>query len=185
MNSQFDEDIKIYGKDTPSDGPDFDSIAEKIDFNKANGNEEKAEKLGEIFAQLKPTDEGLCLLDPESGVSASVLYHARVLITFLCGRAIKTEVRDSFLVDTARNSMYDYLKKNEPGYYKNLTDGAAYSFYRLALKKSGDASLLIGQEFAKLCSAAKDERIIALGQRIYTNTTAYAKAVIEKCEFKY
>lgn len=185
MNPSFDEDIKIYGKDTPDESPDFESLIEHIDFNKSNGNKEKAEKLGGIFARLKPTDEGLCILAPGESAEASVLYQARVLIHFLCGRTIKNEVKDSFIIDFVRKSMYDTLKKEEPGYYKNLTNGAAYSFYRVAFKKDGENADSAGAEFAKLCGASKNGYIINLGKKIYTNTVAYSKALIEKCGFQY
>lgn len=185
MNPSFDEDIKIYGESPLNESPDFDRIVENIDFNKSNGNKEKAEKLGGIFASLKPTDAGLCIVAPGDKIEAAVLFQARVLIHFLCGRTVKKEVKDSFLVDTARNAMYDSIKKNEPSYYKNLTDGAAYSFYRVAFKKDGDCADAAGAEFAKLCGASNDANIIALGKKVYGNTVAYAKALIEKCGFKY
>ena len=185
MNPSYDEDIKIYGKKTSDESPDFESLVEHIDFNMSNGNKEKAEQLGGIFARLKPTDEGLCIVAPEDTVEAAVLYQARVLIHFLCGRTIKNEIKDSFIIDFARNAMYNSIKQNEPAYYKNLTDGAAYSFYRVAFKKEGENAQTAGAEFAKLCAASKDEHIIALGRKIYTNTVAYAKALIEKCGFQY
>ncbi len=185
MIPSFDEDIKIYGQGRQDESPDFESLVEHIDFNETNGNKEKAEKLGGIFAALKPTDEDLCILGGQDSVESSVLYQARVLIHFLCGRTIKKEIRDSFLIDFARKSMYDAIKRNEPDYYKNLTSGAAYSFYRVAFKKNGESADTAGAEFAKLCGASKDEYIIGIGRKIYTNTVAYAKALIEKCGYQY
>lgn len=185
MSAGYDDDIKIYSKDKSSDISEFDSLIKNIDFNSSNGNKEKAEQLGVYFAGLKPTDKELGIDIPESGLSSPVLYQARVLITFLCGRVTRNEIKDQFLSDTVRNSMYDFLKKNEEGYYRNIADGAAFSFYRLSLKKDGDAAVIVGTEFAKLCGSAKNDRLIELGKMIYSNTVSYAKMIIGKCDFQY
>lgn len=185
MSAGYDGDIKIYVKKSSSDISEFDRLIKNIDFNKSNGNKEKAENLGAFFAKLKPTDEALNIDVPKSELTSAVLYQARVLITFLCGRITRNEVRDQFLSDTVRSSMYDFLKENEEGYYKNIADGAAFSFYRVALKKIGEPEEITGKEFAKLCGNPKNENLISLGRRIYLNTVDYARALIDTCEFQY
>ncbi len=185
MSAGYDDDIKIYSKKASSDISEFDSLIKNIDFNRSNGNKEKAEKLGAFFAGLRPTDKELRIDIPESGLSSPVLYQARVLITFLCGRVTRNKINDQFLSDTVRNSMYDFLKKNEEGYYRNIADGAAFSFYRVSLKKDGDAAEIVGTEFAKLCGSAKSRKLIELGKMIYSNTVSYAETLIDKCDFQY
>lgn len=180
-----DEDIKIYVKKSSSDISEFDSLIKNIDFNRSNGNKEKAEELGAFFAGIKPTDEALGIDFPKSELTSAVLYQARVLITFLCGRVTREEVTDQFLSDTVRKAMYDRLKETEEGYYRNIADGAAFSFYRVALKKSENPEETAGAEFAKLCGASKNEAMISLGKDIYLNTRSYVSALIEKCGFKY
>ena len=185
MNRNNDSDMKIYVKKRESEQSDFDGLARSIDFHKENGNKQKAEDLGRELAKLKPTDSKLNISLSKEDRTSAILYQARVLITFLCGRAVRENIPSQILSDTVRNAMYDELKETETGYYKNIADGAAFSFYRLALKKDGDKAELIGREFAKLCSAQNDDALIKLGTEIYTNTLSYLKERISKSEFIY
>lgn len=185
MNAEYDDDIKIYDRKSSSDISEFDILIKNIDFNKSNGNKEKAEKLGGLFACLKPTDEILDIDVPKSELTSNTLYQSRVLITFLCGRVTRNTIDDQFLSDTIRNSMYDSLKKNEEGYYNNIADGAAFSFYRVALKKAGKPEDIVGKEFAKLCGAPKNENLLNLGKNIFINTVECAEMLINKCDFQY
>lgn len=185
MSTGNDDDIKIYNKGSLSEISDFERLIENIDFNSSNGNKEKAEKLGAFLATLKPTDEALGIEIPKREMTAAVLYQSRVLITFLCGWIVKNTVPDLFLSDTIRNSMHDFLKENEYRYFCNIADGAAFSFYRVALNKNGEPAEIIGKEFAKLCGASKNSEIISLGESIYSKTADYAEALIKKCDFQY
>lgn len=185
MSTGNDEDIKIYSKGSLSEVSEFDRLIKSIDFNRSNGNKEKAEQLGAYFARLKPTDAELQIEISERMMTSSVLYQSRVLITFLCGKVVKDKISDAVLSDTIRNSMYECLKENEEGYYNNIADGAAFSFYRLAFKREGDCGTVIGSEFAKLCGSPKDEELAALGETIYLKAVSFAENLIDRCLFKY
>lgn len=185
MKSDFDDDIKIYQKESDLEAVEFDGLVKDIDFHKANGNFDKARELGAKFATLRPTDEVLGILNDDISLTAEFLYQARVLITFLCGRVTREAIEDPILSHLVRNAMYDFLKENENGYYKNIADGAAFTFYRLALKKGADRAEEAGKEFAKMCSVKSDETILALGKKIYINATDYINKLIEECEFNY
>lgn len=184
MKSDFDGDIKIYQKKSDVEASEFDGLTKDVDFHKANGNAEKAVALGSKLAALKPDSPGLGILCGENNLPSAMLYQSRVLITFLCGRVTRENVPAQVLSDLVRSSMYACLKETENGYYKNIADGAAFSFYRLALKKD-DRAQEIAKEFAKMCSAKNDASVLELGKKIYLNTTAYVKKLIDECEFKY
>lgn len=183
--NDYDGDVKIYVGKAESEASDFDGIAKDIGFHKENGNLLKAQRLGAAMADLKPDDESLGILRPDDDLTSPILYQARVLITFLCGRCARENIKAPILTDTARGAMYDRLKENEHGYYTNIADGAAFSFYRLALKKPGDKAQLVGDEFAKLCGSANDVSLKELGVRIYSNTVDYLIKLIDECDFKY
>lgn len=185
MKSDFDGDIKIYQKKSDIEAGEFDGLVKDIDFHKANGNTQKAHELGKKLASLKPTDEVLGILCEKDKLPAEFLYQARVLITFLCGRVTRETIDEPILSNLIRNAMYDCLKENENGYYKNIADGAAFTFYRLALKKGTDRAEEISKEFAKMCSVKNDEAILALGKKIYLNATEHIKKLIEECDFQY
>ena len=181
----YDGDVKIYVGKAESEASDFDGLAKDIGFHKENGNIQKAQRLGAAMADLKPDDKRLGILRPDDDLTSPILYQARVLITFLCGRCARENINAPILTDTARGAMYDRLKENEHGYYTNIADGAAFSFYRLALKKPGDKAQLVGDEFAKLCGSANDVSLKELGVRIYSNTVDYLIKLIDECDFKY
>ena len=183
--NDYDGDVKIYVGKAESEASDFDGIAKDIGFHKENGNLLKAQRLGTAMADLKPDDESLGILRPDDDLTSPILYQARVLITFLCGRCARENINAPILTDTARGAMYDRLKENEHGYYTNIADGAAFSFYRLALKKPGDKAQLVGDEFAKLCGSANDVSLKELGVRIYSNSVDYLIKLIDECDFKY
>ncbi len=185
MKSDFDGDIKIYQKKSDIEAAEFDGLVRDIDFHKANGNTQKAQQLGVKFAVLKPTDDVLGLLCEGNNLLPEFLYQARVLITFICGRITRETVDEQILSNLVRNAMYDYLKENENGYYKNIADGAAFTFYRLATKKGTDRAEEIGKEFAKLCSGRNDEKLVNLGKKIYINTAQYVEKLIKECDFQY
>lgn len=185
MKSDFDGDIKIYQKKSDIEAGEFDGLVKDIDFHKANGNTKKAQQLGAEFASLKPTDEALGILRPEDRLPAEFLYQARVLITFLCGRVTREAIDDQILSNLVRNAMYDHLKEHENGYYKNIADGAAFTFYRLAMKKGTDRAEEIGKEFAKMCAVKNDDSLVSLGKKIYLNTTTHVKSLLDKCDFQY
>ncbi len=185
MKSDFDSDVKIYQKKSDIEAKEFVGLAQDIDYHKANGNAQKAVELGEKFAKIMPDSSSLGVLQNATGLTSTVLYQARVMITFLCGRVTRENLSVQILSDLVRNSMYDYLKEHENRYYKNIADGAAFSFYRLALKKTVDKEIEMGKEFAKMCGAKNDKALIELGTRFYLNTISYAQKLIDEAEFQF
>lgn len=80
----FDEDIKIYNKSNDKDTSDFDDLKSSINENTANGNIEKAKKLGIELALIKPGTGVLNISLNKSDISSARLYQMRVLFDFIC-----------------------------------------------------------------------------------------------------
>ena len=144
-----DRDIKIYEGKGNSDLNDIQRISEDIDRNKRNGNIDKAKALGKRLAKIRPDCKKLGL--DIGNMPASELYCVRVLLTFTAEYAVQKYILSETLADAVSASMYDYLKAEESGYYDNISDGSAFTFYLLALKKSGDTAKNIGEQFAQRC----------------------------------
>ncbi|MBQ7548749.1 MAG: hypothetical protein IJT03_03490 [Clostridia bacterium] len=174
-----DNDIKIYVRKNSGENGDFEALSEDIRRNKTNGNIEKAEALGVKMAQVTPEDKSLGL---SSHTSASLLYQMRVLMTFTAEYKLRELIKSEFLSDSAVNAMYDYLKLNERGYYDNISDGGAFTFYLLALKKSGSASENIGARFADLCSTGSDE-IKKIGADVFEISSELFSRMISAADF--
>lgn len=176
-----DRDIKIYVKKSMTETGEFQAINNEVQLHLANGNRDKAISLGQQMAKIKPED-GIVDLSGFNMTSA-LLYQVRVLLTFTAEYSIQKNIPVDFLADTASTAMYEYLKANESGYYNNISDGAAFTFYLLALKKGGDAATNIGEQFSMLCNISWQE-IIDLGKRIFVQASEYFDNMIKETIFE-
>lgn len=176
-----DRDIKIYVSKSEKTESEFGNISDKIALHTANGNKEKAIVLGQRLAKIRP-DDGFVDLS-RFNMTAPLLYQIRVLLTFLAEQAVDRNIGDKVLAQTIVSAMYDYLKANESGYYDNISDGGAFTFYILALSKSGDTATNIGEQFSKLCNINWPE-IVDLGKRVYLQGTKYFDRVIDDIDFQ-
>ncbi len=176
-----DRDIKIYVKKSMSETTEFRCLTDEIQLHISNGNRDRAIALGEKVAKTRPEDNVVDL----SGfnMTSAVLYQIRVLLTFVAEYRIQNKITNEFLADTVSSSIYDYLKANESGYYDNISDGGAFSFYLLALKKGGNTAENIGEQFAKLCNINWTE-IAELGKRIFNEASEYFDKMIDETEFE-
>lgn len=175
-----DRDIKIYVKNKTGDTSDFVAISDDILRHVENGNKTKAVELGQKMAKVKAEDNIVDL--SKYNLSAAQLYQVRVLLTFVAEYSVQKNVSVEFLSDTVSSSMYDYLKENESGYYKNISDGGAFSFYLLALKKEGDTPQNVGERFAMLCGT-KSSEFAKLGSELFTAGAEYFSNMIEDIKF--
>lgn len=176
-----DRDIKIYVKKPVSETTEFKCLTDEIQLHISNGNRDKAIALGEKLAKVKPEDNVVDL----SGfnMTAALLYQVRVLLTFVAEYRIQKNLAVEFLADSASSAMYDYFKANESGYYNNISDGGAFTFYLLALKKGGDAAENIGEQFSMLCNISWPE-IAELGKRVFTEGSAFFDKMISEVTFE-
>ncbi len=176
-----DRDIKIYVKKSMTETSEFRSLTEEIRLHIDNGNRDKAIALGEKMAKVKPEDN---IIDMSGfNLTSALLYQIRVLLTFIAEYSVQKNIAVEFLSDTASSAMYDYLKANESGYYENISDGAAFTFYLLALKKGGDPAQNIGEQFSMLCGISWAE-IVDLGKRIFTDGSKYFDEMIKSVTFE-
>lgn len=182
-----DSDIKIYGDTSKTNfGMEFSDTLEAMNHHRQNGNIEKAKHLGKALAALSPTGTGPMGLDlenilPKKFLVQDVLYQIKVLIMF-AAEAI-TEVRITYpqLAATAINAMYDTLSETSPGFYRNLTDGSAFSFYYLAARKNGDMAKNIGDAFAMLCNVKKNtDDFSKAGEAIWKIASQAVETEVEK-----
>lgn len=176
-----DRDIKIYVKKSMTETGEFKIINDEIQLHIANGNRDKAIDLGRKMAKVRP-DDGMIDLG-QLNMTSALLYQIRVLLTFMAEYSIQKKIPVEFLADTASSSMYEYLKANERGYYDNISDGAAFTFYLLALKKEGDPAENVAKQFSMLCNINWPE-IIELGKRIFTQGADFFDNMINETSFE-
>ena len=85
---------------------------------------------------------------------------------------------------TAIASMYEVIQKNSPGFYSNISNGAAFTFYYLAIQKGGDLSAHIGEAFAMLCSVKNKEGFVEAGKTVWNLAVDIISKEIEKADFE-
>lgn len=146
-----------------------------------NGNSAKAKELGKKLVRVQPDFESLV---SQKYMKPDILYQIKALYVFSAEANLQIFVYDPLLYTTAINSMYDEIQKEEEGFYKNISDGMAYSFYYSEMKKGGDIPLNIGKAFAMLCSAQSSDSFIETGAELYKKFSEGVEKEIEKADFK-
>lgn len=185
-----ENDVKIYiSKKELSKSCEIAAAVNDVRIHRANGNIEKARRLGESLATIAPTCDGdnICVnlrehLAPKF-FAQDILYQIKVLLVFACETLIQHEIPVSILSTAAVTAMYEEIERRSPGFYKNISNGAAFTFYYLALQKSGDLASNIGEAFAMLCSVKNKDSFVSAGKTVWNIAVDLIEGEIEKVKF--
>lgn len=186
-----ENDVKIYLSEKElNKSCEIAAAVNDVRLHRANGNIEKARRLGEALATIAPTEHGDNItvdlrnhLAPKF-FTQDILYQIKVLLVFACETLIQFEIPVSLLSTAAVAAMYEKMERLSPGFYKNISNGAAYSFYYLALQKGGDLGENIGEAFAMLCSVKNKESFVAAGKTVWNIAVDLIEKEIEKVSFE-
>jgi len=185
-DSMEDSDIKIYGRDPRACGTGEMDLAECVNRFRSDGSFKKAKQLGAALAEtvsrepcgfdLPQEVQPLC----EDEHTASQM---KVLLVFCIQTALHRELPHQILSAEAVNEFYDCLMRLSPALYESLADGAAFTFYYLAVKDSQDIAASAGSQFAMLCGKEDSPVYTRAGRMLYDAFTARAEAAVEKAGF--
>ena len=187
-----ENDVRIYvsKKEMNKSASEFSGNFDAVMRQRANGNIDKARELGEVLATIAPTGDGEGIfvnlkdhLSPKFFVQ-DILYQIRVLLVFACETLLQLELPTELLSTTAIASMYDAMEKDMPGFYSNIANGAAFTFYYLAIQKGGDISENIGEAFAMLCAVKNKDSYVLAGKTIWNIAVDIVGKEIEKAGIK-
>ena len=185
-----ENDVRIYvsKKEMNKNASEFSGSFDAVLRQKTNGNIDKARKLGATLATIAPTDDGAGIfvnikdhLSPKFFVQ-DILYQIRVLLVFACETLLNMELPTELLSTTAIASMYDAMEKDMPGFYSNIANGAAFTFYYLAIQKGGDISENIGEAFAMLCAVKNKDSFVLAGKTVWNIAVDIIDKEIEKAD---
>lgn len=187
-----ENDVKIYvsKKEMNKNASEFAGNFDAVMRHRANGNIDKARKLGATLATIAPTGEGdgifVNLRDhlSQKFFVQDILYQIRVLLVFACETILQIELPTELLSTTAIASMYDVMEKDMPGFYSNIANGAAFTFYYLAVQKGGDISENIGEAFAMLCSVKNKDSFVLAGKTVWNIAVDIIEKEIEKADIR-
>ncbi len=184
-----DEDIKIFDPERDEKleerrtDDDLRRLADEMMAQRRNGNSRRACLLGSALSQLAPCDGELEALSGKYANDPEILYQIRVLSTFTAESGMHALIPNQLLATTAINAFYEKLMVRAPEFYSNISDGGAFTFYYLELRKGGDTGANIGKAFAMLCDMETNEQIRALGTQIYETFSEYVKRQIDAAGF--
>lgn len=177
-----DDDIKIFHpKKNDGAGADLAVLVALMDEYRRNGNMEKANAIGRKLAGLMP--ETVCPEEVEK-LKNNELFHLRTLMVFASQLALHKYMPHQMLASQAVNAIYAKLNEDSPGYFANISDGSAFSFYYLAVRNKGEVIENIGRNYAKLCDRDNDSRLISLAMRIFKQTDITVCDMIDEAEFE-
>ena len=188
-----ENDVRIYvsKKEMNKIAGEFAGNFDAVMRQRANGNIDKAHKLGATLATIAPTGDGdgifVNLKDhlSQKFFVQDILYQIKVLLVFACETVLQIEVPVSIVTTTAIATMYDNIEKKSPGFYDNLKNGAAFTFYYLAVQKGGNLSENIGEAFAMLCAVKNKDGFVEAGKTVWNLAVDIIEKEIEKADFKY
>lgn len=185
----MEHDVKIYKPESGSPAKsDLADILQTVNFQRTNGNMEKARQLGKRFATLTPDTESDKLAVDFSGrigrelLTKENLIQIKILMVFSAEAALRMYLPE-LLANTASNALYDHMRKHDSEFYKIISDSTAFSFYYLAIKKGGDLARNVGEAFAMLCAAEHNEAFIGAGSTAYELSMNQILTEIEAAEF--
>ena len=185
-----ENDVKIYvSKKELSKNCEIVAAVNDVRIHRANGNIEKARRLGEELATITPTGEGEVSINLRGHLAPKffapdILYQIKVLLVFASETLIQLEIPVSILSTAAVTAMYEKLEKQSPGFYKNISNGAAFTFYYLALQKGGDLAENMGEAFAMLCDVKNKDSFVDAGKTVWNIAVDLIEKEIEKVEFE-
>lgn len=189
------DDVRIYKAKHDEEDFSVNLLAdiEALNSHRQNGNLQKAKLLGKRLATLTPlidsTGEDALAVDFKELLapkfqSQDILFQIRVLMIFAAESLLQLKIPAPQISTTAINAMHDALRKEHANFYKNISDGAAFTFYYLAMKKGKDLENDIGEAFAMLCSVKKNsESFIEAGKIVWETSCAVIEKEIEDADF--
>lgn len=186
-----ENDVKIYKSKAEQIGANVNlsSDLNAINLHRSNGNLDKAKMLGKRLATITPSLDGDGIIVnfkdvlPRKYLSQDILYQIKVLLVFAAEAFLQLDVPVEILSTTAINALHDSLRKDSPGFHKNISDGTAFTFYYLAMKKGGDISENIGEAFAMLCNVKNKDGYIEAGKTVWNIADDVIKKEIESVNF--
>lgn len=187
MVHKFDDnDIKIFGaKKDVSEADALMKVAENMKKQRANGNVERAKKLGEYVARKIYSPENIELPVAEKirkyKDNELIYEQIKMLIMFTVEAGIHVLLERYNVSTMAVNTLYDELIKLDDDLYDNITN--AFTYYYLVLRKGGDIDYHMGYTFAKLCMDRDNEELKKLGTEIYTSIGERIKSLVESFDF--
>lgn len=184
-----DSDIKIFGKKQAQSCDDELRLISRMEEARANGNLDKAARLGDYLSDIFLKEEEL-LKRLESVVGRldaypqSVQFQIKILMFFAAEYTINRVLPNTFLKTTAINALYNNIKDGDGAFYAEFSDGAEYSFYYLAMRKESPSVIAeIGKTFAMLCGKEDSTEFIRLGKQLFNLVCEEVSAIIEIFDF--
>lgn len=184
--SNSDEDIKIAdGKFSHNLKKEDSSEAAAAEYmeQKQLGNIDRAEKIGDMFAQtLINSDFPLDKI--EQLPTECEKKNTMLLYSYVVNRVIREYVPNSLIGQKALNVFYEKIEKADFEISKHIADMAAFSLYMLCERSNTRDSAEIGRIYADLCDFEHDLDKIRQGNEFYAKAYDYCVELINHVKFQ-
>lgn len=172
-----DEDIKIYGGETPvpeSSLGEEESAALYV-AHRENGNLEKTRQLGELLAQTLVGDVGRLREDPYGRQKL-------VLLSFLVSDELEAKLTDGILRQSVAAAFRRRVEELDPAVFAVITDSTAFTLYILHDRRVEGGEC--GRVLADLCGRDGDEALIREGNALAEEYRELFSGIIEGYAFQ-
>lgn len=183
MNSEIDADVKIFTSSTAWDAPepeteDLEALAARTEEQRANGNLDKAKRLGRGLSSFSARSEELAALAQSFGFapSAERAQHLHVLMLFSAQAALRELLEPKLLAEAAITAMNNALINHEKAFWDTVSDGRVFTQYLLALRGPANGADAVGEVFAKVCGQEDNPDLRALGSTVFTTAHKWIEA---------
>jgi hypothetical protein len=175
------EYVKIF------DPKQSDEECRNQDFNpefleqKRKGNIDVGKEIGLCLGKRILTIDGESSFGEDESEPVIAEMHRRILFVFAATTALEKFLSNEFVLASAKNSMYEYLRENNKQFYTDISDTGAISFYMLC-KRSLQDKKCYGKYFAQLCDRKEDYNFVKLGNTLYIFFFDVARDIIDSYE---
>ena len=163
-----DSDIKIV-PEHPSQVFDMgEGAANAFARETANGNMEKARKLGARFgcALLNGESDGITMFGVGAYDNPQTILQRKVLFSYIVNRVVEDMAPNSIVAQSVIASFYDTVRTASRELCDGISDSAAFTLYILAGRSAPDDLKAIGRIFAQLCGHEGDPVFLQYGYEL-------------------
>lgn len=183
----FDEDIKI-ADELPLFKFDINADNEKtkqiLEREKANGNLEKASRLGAALAgEVWSLEQISSVKEYDLTEDDGLLLQVRMLFCFAVHVAADEYAKNNIISKKVLSVFNSALKDIAPDFYSELEDSGSFSFYYLEYRSHERDAMGIGKAFAMLSSREGEKAYEDFGERLYREYIEIIKKHIEDTGF--
>ncbi len=169
-----DSDMKILSGRPSQKFDTGEGAATAFTREKANGNLEKARRLGAKFAEdLLRNGSSKALFGVGAFDDDTTITQRRVMFAYVVNQVIGDTAPNSMVGQSALSAFYEEARNQSQEIYEQINDSAAFSQYLLAARYQPEDPCAIGKVFSRLCGRENEALFVEYGCELADFFTRY------------